>query len=149
MGYTHMGGTLDNMELNLGSENSIDLSTNLVTPGDYGFTANTTVYANSTETVHSYVAVDLTNVSTETYAELDFNSYYRFYTVVTDSPTLPTDYSTSVYHNPIEGPTYYGPVTFDLVPNQVNYIHFIMPPAPTGNTMLKSLKICKALFRKR
>lgn len=26
MGYTHMGGTLDNMELNLGSENSIDLA---------------------------------------------------------------------------------------------------------------------------
>ena len=71
--------SMDLVDTSIISETNIDLSTNLVTPGSYGFTANTTIYANSSETVHSYVAVDLTNVSTETYAELDLQTTYRFY----------------------------------------------------------------------
>ena len=134
--------SIDVVDAGVKWETSLNLSNMLITPGDYGFTANSYTYANSTETTHSFVPIDLRNTSTDTYAELDFYSYYGFYTIVTDSPELPTDYTNSAYHNPIEGPSYYGPVTFNLVPNQINYIHFIMPPSSNGTTQLKTLKLC-------
>ena len=50
--------SIDVVDKDIAWETSLDLSNMLITPGDYGFTANSYTYANSTETTHSYVPIE-------------------------------------------------------------------------------------------
>ena len=120
---------------------SPDLASSLVTPGDYGFTPGRSVSPQSSDYTHSYIQVDLTGDESEKFSRIDFYSYYAFYILVNNSPELPQNLLESDYINPNTGSSYYGPVLVNLIPNEVNYIHFILPPGSSGSTELKSYTI--------
>ncbi|MBR3116295.1 MAG: InlB B-repeat-containing protein [Bacilli bacterium] len=132
--------SLDIVDADPGST-TLPLSSMLQTPGTYGFTQNTWVYPNSSEVTHSYIPLNLTNTTTDMYLEIDFNSYYDFMIINTDTPALPADLSSPDYRNPTptSSYTYYGPITINLRKGEMNYIHFIMPASSSGGTNLISV----------
>ena len=129
------GGNYSSSYVNL---NSLDiyegvnypLPNSMVTEGDYGWTGSSSMSNNNSSTsqqgttAHSYMKIDLTGHDFAEYLKLNLYGYADFAIIVNDNKNEPASRDGAAFTN--QNGTYFsGDVLIKLVPNQVNYVHFL------------------------
>lgn len=129
------GGNYSSSYVNL---NSLDiyegvnypLSKSMVTEGEYGWTGSSSMSNNNSSTsqqgttAHSYMKIDLTGHDFAEYLKLNLYGYADFAIIVNDNKNEPTSRDGAEFTNQ-DGTYFSGDALIKLVPNQVNYVHFL------------------------
>ena len=124
----------------------IDLSTELKSEDEYGFTGSSYAPSNagiSNTVAHSYIKVDLTEESKPKYLKFDVSGYVNFELVTTESKDLPTGSYKSFINNPAGNSinTYYQYYYANLTPGRVNYVHLISRGSSSTSFSLSRVQI--------
>ncbi len=114
---------------------TIDLKTELVTPGDYGFKESYGSFQNNNTSddsqntiAHSYIKIDLTRETMDKSVQVKLQVYMtlNFYAVVTNSPDLPENKESFIDSNNYPYSNYHDDYLYGkLKKGEVNYVHFV------------------------
>ena len=137
-------------QLKLSANRTISFTSDIITPNQYGFIASsdTHLYKDSSArsnhaTAHSVFTVDLTGDTSPKHIEMNQSIAGDFVVVIDNQIQMPTDFSNYVYK--VEDNISHGGIGyFNLIPNQVNYVHLISPynsERTSDNIYFNSIKI--------
>ena len=143
---------ITNIKINNHIENNLDLSKDLITPGEYGFTYSDGVLKSNNQnkdntTANSYIKVDLTNYldDKEFFINATVSSERNNdigYITITDSETIPSYNSTTGRVVYISGDTS-GIYKATLTAGKINYIHLGYRKDGSANTGTDTFTINK------
>ncbi|MBQ6220200.1 MAG: InlB B-repeat-containing protein [Methanosphaera sp.] len=137
-------------QLKLAANRTISFTNDIITPNQYGFIASSDTYlykdssaSSNHATAHSVFTVDLTGDTTPKHIEMNQSIAGDFVVVIDNQIQMPTDFSNYVYK--VEDNNSHGGIGyFNLIPNQVNYVHLISPynsERSSDNIYFNSIKI--------
>ncbi len=106
------------------------LPNSIITEGEYGWTGSSSMSNNNSSsslrgtTAHSYMKIDLTGNTFAEYLKVNLYGYADLAIIVNDNKNEPASRDGAAFTNQ-DGTYFYGDALIKLVPNQVNYVHFL------------------------